>query len=474
MKGHRKTQIPTPGHEIRPFLLRFFGADVEHRFQVDHLVQSLPTIRTFLIAGAFLYAAFGVLDGILLSETRDTVWLIRYALVMPVLIGILILSYSNLFIRFAQICLSSVMFTAGLGVVLMTAVAEPPANGLYYAGLIMVVIYCASLIRLRWTNASLNALFLFALYQPVALWINPIPTETHISNDFFLGMCVAVGIFSSYVQELYIRREFRNAEMLRLEKEKSIELMQEAQAADRAKSEFLGVMSHELRTPLNAVIGFTEIMQKKMFGPLGSEQYIEYVNDINEAGNHLLGIISDVLEFSRAEVGKLTLQEETFRLDDILEQSCRMLRQKAAEHRLRLSLEIAPDPPELRADQRLLRQTFINLIGNAIKFTPPGGAITVSAQPQDDGSYAVTVADTGIGIAEEDLEKVLEPFAQVETAYHRQHGGTGLGLPLSKKIIEAHGGELTLQSTVGAGTSVTVILPAERILRPRETDAETA
>ncbi len=199
------------------------------------------------------------------------------------------------------------------------------------------------------------------------------------------------------------------------EKEQTSELLTEAMAASKAKSDFLAIMSHELRTPLNAILGFSEIMQLRMFGPMGSDRYATYVDDIHYTAKHLLNIITDVLDFSKAEVGRLTIKEEEVDLTHTLEQCLRLLREKAAEVGLRMSLEPPQRSPVCcAADTTLIKQVFINLIGNAIKFTQAGGEVRAYITQEADGSCSCMITDTGIGIAEPDIEKVLEPFFQVE------------------------------------------------------------
>ncbi|MEX1147698.1 MAG: hypothetical protein WEB93_04885, partial [Sphingomonadales bacterium] len=202
-------QLSSPDFEIRPLSQRFCDPAVEARFRVDHLVQSLFSIRVFLFAGALLYTLFGILDDQVLTESRNAVWIIRFGAVVPPLLLVFALTYSPLFIRYGQALLAAAMFVAGFGIIAMATVAEAPVNGLYYAGLIMVVGYCSTLLRMRWTMAAVVATGLTALYQPVALWINPIPSSMVLSNNFFLGMSTAVGIFANYAQELHIRRNYQ-------------------------------------------------------------------------------------------------------------------------------------------------------------------------------------------------------------------------------------------------------------------------
>jgi two-component system, cell cycle sensor histidine kinase PleC len=452
-----------PDYSIKLYSLRFADRTIERRFVIEDVARSLSTIRIFLLAACLLYATFGVLDAYIIPATRAVAWTIRYAVVCPFFVGVVLLSYSRLFPRLGQLTLSLCMFVAGLGVVVMTALAEAPGNVLYYAGLIMVVIYGSSLVRLRFLTAAGISVLLVCLYQIVAVFINPIAGYLLLSNDFFLVMSVAVGVFSSYIQELQTRRDFASSELLREEKTRSDQLRAEAEAASKSKSDFLAIMSHELRTPLNAILGFSEIMQHRIFGPIGSNKYATYVDDIHHSAGHLLNVITDILDLSKAEVGKLTINEIDVDIHSLADQCLRLLRERAADQGIRLSLRGCDgEPPVMRVDATLMKQVFLNILSNAIKFTPHGGSIGVTLDVDADANCLVSFADTGIGIAAADLPRVVEPFVQVESPLSRKHGGAGLGLPIVKKIVELHGGELAITSTFGAGTTVSVMLPGRR------------
>jgi signal transduction histidine kinase len=246
-------------------------------------------------------------------------------------------------------------------------------------------------------------------------------------------------------------------EALRIAKE-------EAEAANQAKSGFLATMSHELRTPLNAIIGFSEMMLREVLGTLGNEQYRAYVGDIHASGTHLLQIINDILDLSKAESGKIELAEDVFDLRDIMRSVGQLTAGRIHAAELSQEVEFADNLPPLRGDERKTKQVLLNLITNSVKFTPPGGRITINCTFDPADGVAVTVADTGIGIPEADLERVLKPFEQVDSSLSRQHQGTGLGLPLVKAIMEMHGGRLELKSAFGVGTRVTVVFPPERVL----------
>jgi signal transduction histidine kinase len=233
-----------------------------------------------------------------------------------------------------------------------------------------------------------------------------------------------------------------------------------ADAANRAKSEFLANMSHELRTPMNAILGFSDIIRGRMFGPEVSDRYADYANDIHESGSHLLAIINDILDLSKIEAGQETLAEEDRALDSLVAEVCTLLGE--TDHAEFLTALPRPSPL-LRVDSRKFRQILVNLLSNAFKFTPAGGRVTLAAEFTPAG-LSVSVRDTGIGIAPEDIENVLAPFGQVESAFSRRHHGTGLGLPLAKSLAELHGGTLSVESVLNEGTVVTVRLPATRVL----------
>ncbi|HEX3442517.1 MAG TPA: ATP-binding protein, partial [Pseudolabrys sp.] len=232
-----------------------------------------------------------------------------------------------------------------------------------------------------------------------------------------------------------------------------------AEEANQAKSKFLANMSHELRTPLNAIIGFSEIMESGMFGPLGAEKYQEYCSDIRDSGQYLLDVINDILDMSKIEAGRIRLDFEDLDLDTLLNESMRVVSSKAQEKQLALTAKIAPGLT-LRADRRALKQIVLNLLSNAVKFTPGGGRVTVRGRTTDH-CIVLGIADTGIGIAKDALAKLGRPFEQVESQLTKSHQGSGLGLAIAKSLVELHGGRMSIRSTLGKGTMVVVNLPLD-------------
>ncbi|HEY0437967.1 MAG TPA: ATP-binding protein [Phenylobacterium sp.] len=237
-----------------------------------------------------------------------------------------------------------------------------------------------------------------------------------------------------------------------------------AEGANQAKSEFLANMSHELRTPLNAINGFSEIMIAEMYGPLGDARYKDYARDILNSGQHLLALINDILDMSKIEAGKMNLRFEPLSLDEVAEDALRLVRNRAEAAGLALRLDFT-DLPEVEADYRAIKQVLLNLLSNAIKFTPRGGVVTVHAERRDDPlgeRVKISVQDTGIGIPPEDLARLARPFEQAEGQHTKTQQGTGLGLALTKALVEMHGGLLDLRSAPGQGTSASFSLPVRQ------------
>ena len=289
--------------------------------------------------------------------------------------------------------------------------------------------------------------------------------ELHLISDFCLVIFATtltlnfVAIANAQQRELEAEVEIRGRAETRL-----TGALEEANQAMRSKTTFLANTSHELRTPLNAIIGFADLIRSETFGPLDNARYRDYIDDIATSGQHLLHIINDILDFSKFEAGKATLDnEETLDLAGLIGGVARMIQPQADAARVRFAVEIDP-LPALVGNERLLSQVLLNLLSNAMKFTPPEGSVMVIASRSVDGGISITVADSGIGMSEGELKIALTAFGQVDSHLARRFPGTGLGLPLAKAIVELHRGELLVRSAPGKGTQATILLPAERVV----------
>lgn len=238
-----------------------------------------------------------------------------------------------------------------------------------------------------------------------------------------------------------------------------------AEAANFAKSDLLANMSHELRTPLNAIIGFSGTMKEETFGPIGNDKYQEYLDDIHYSGQHLLELINDILDVSAFEAGALELNENRVSIPDVVDASIHIIRARAEHGQVTITSSIDPEAPQIYVDERRVKQVMINLLSNAVKFTQEGGVVSVSSCTNGDGSFAISVSDTGIGMDDDEAAVALSKFGQVDSGLDRKHEGTGLGLPLTRGLMELHGGTLEVESEKGHGTSVTVTFPKERVVQ---------
>jgi two-component system cell cycle sensor histidine kinase PleC len=279
--------------------------------------------------------------------------------------------------------------------------------------------------------------------------------ERHIRAEWLCGLDAGGEVRDVFgvCQDISERKQAE--EVLRTAKNK-------AEAASRAKSEFLASMSHELRTPLNAILGFSEILKEQILGPL-SERYRDYAGDIHRSGQHLLDLISDLLNMARIEARQVEFNEETVPLAEVMDEALRLTRLSPGETRHAVELSLPEPMPALLADRRGLKQVLINLLGNAAKFTPDGGRIGVSAGLRD-GFLEIAIADTGIGVPKDRIPDLGKPFMRVENVMSQRYQGSGMGLFISKALIERHGGSMRIESAPGEGTTVTMLIPASRVI----------
>jgi signal transduction histidine kinase len=295
------------------------------------------------------------------------------------------------------------------------------------------------------------AAYLSVLSVPMLLEGKPIGAITVTGAEAGAFSQRQIELLQTFAEQAVIA--IQNARLFREIREKSAQL----EVANQHKSEFLANMSHELRTPLNAVIGFSEALSDQMFGEVNEKQ-LEYLKDIHESGRHLLSLINDILDLSKIEAGRMELDVSTFHLPTALSNAMTLIRERAQRHGIELGMEVDRELGEFSGDERKFKQIMLNLLSNAVKFTPDGGKVEVSAK-KENGEIRVAVRDTGIGIAPEDQTAVFEEFRQVGRDRLKKAEGTGLGLALTKRFVELHGGAIRLESTPGKGSTFTVSLP---------------
>jgi PAS domain S-box-containing protein len=275
-------------------------------------------------------------------------------------------------------------------------------------------------------------------------------------------------------EKIFMTYTFRDITERKMAEEAQLLAAEAAEAANRAKTEFLANMSHELRTPLNAIIGFSELIRNKVFGPIQPVNYAEYIDDIYTSGGHLLGVINDILDVSRIELGRFGLIEEVIELDRILESCIGIVRGWPAYSLREFTVDLETPLPRLRADERVLKQMLINLLSNAFKYSRDDDQVGISVRRDLGGDIVIVVRDTGMGIAPKDLPNLSKPFFQVDGGFIRESGGVGVGLFLSTSYARLHGGDLKIESEMGAGTTVTVRLPGQRIVGQTPDEAKIA
>ena len=355
---------------------------------------------------------------------------------------------------------------------IFAAVLVVTSMRMLFASTVMPIVYAGTL------PMTAAIVIRFALLNDPFYWaMAAMAVAVHL---YFIWLLT--GFNSTVVSMLEFRTE-KDALIGELEESKSIsdEARLRAEEANLAKSRFLATMSHELRTPLNAILGFSEIMRDEAFGPHANPTYKEYASDIHESGQHLLTLIDEILDISRIEAGRYELHETPVSLTEIADECHRLMRVRAENKGLKINQAFEEDLPNVWADERALRQICLNLLSNAIKFTPPNGTVTLKVAQAKSGGLALGIKDTGPGIPDDEIPRVLRSFGQGSLAHQTAEGGTGLGLPITKGLIELHDGLFDLKSKLRYGTEVTVSLPPSRIMEalprltePREPEAEEA
>jgi|GEM_PF-3560437 len=451
-----------PGGAIHWLWLNFADPGLEARYQLHVERLAAKQSRPWVLIGTVAFAAFGLLEYLLFGEAAKTALLVRFGIALPLMALPLYRTLGGGRRRLrgnARLLTLAIVHSSNFLLYLLTPF---PDNDIYLFFAAVALVYTEGL--------SLMSVRRTVVLGTVAMLCFLLASLTMPGADLFdialrwlaLLALFAVSLGNHYNQELVTRRDFRSRQLLEEQTRRAGELVEAATTANSAKSRFLAMMSHELRTPLNAIIGFSEIIKSEMFGSVGDKRYCEYAADIDQSGRHLLAIINDLLDLSKAEAEHLQLLEQHIDVHESTQAALAMVRNTDSGADKHFIVEIAPDLPHLWADGQRLQQMLLNLLSNACKFTDTGGDIRVYGRLVN-GGMELGVQDSGIGIAEDDIERVLSPFVQVDSLYSRRYEGTGLGLPLVKALIELHGGRLQVESRVGDGTDVRLIFPPYRI-----------
>ena len=510
---------PSP-QTVRHWPLRF-GNELEAEFQRYYFSTSLKHMRIAQTVGFLLYAGFGLLDAYLVPTAKYQLWFIRYVIVCPIIAASVVATFWRGFERYHQPIIGTTIVVGGLAIVAMIVLAPPPGDVTYYAGLMLVIQFAYAFCKLRFIWAAVTTTLFVIAYEFVAVFVVTTDIPILANNSFFFIGAIIISAFSGYFIEFHTRRDFFYGLMLGKQKKKTEsinkrltrEMMQRkhseqelaqhrdhleeivakrtsklqqsnqklkveiqnrlkaeveqqkakeiAEEANRHKSEFLANMSHEIRTPMNGIIGMTELA----LGTGLTESQRDHLMTVMQCSESLLSLLNDILDFSKVEAGKMSLEMIELDLIATVEGVVDLLAQSAEKRGLELICDVRPDvPSHIIGDPIRIRQVLTNLAGNAIKFTEQGEVILSVEVTQRQGQWATlmfAVRDTGVGIPQERLNSIFESFTQADGATTRKYGGTGLGLTISKQLIELMGGDISVTSQVNHGSTFSFRLPCK-------------
>ena len=452
---------------------RFGDPGLARSFRLRSDARKFRARCLFLLAGPFAYASYVLLDFRVAADHAWAFAALRLGVVVPWMLAVAFAFRAGRFRGREERAFLVYMAPVILSVVAMCLVLDRPAVDLYPVGMSVTALFMAMLLLPSFRFTAVMVAFVVAGLLVVTAFSGMSAAAVWTTHYFFLMSC-AVLLVGMFFLENTERRQFRfehelerTIADLRASEGRAVELYREAKQAEKAKNEFLAVVSHELRTPMNAIIGFSEIISTEMLGEVEPAQYRDYAGHIHSSGRHLLTIINDILDISRAEMDKISFEARPFDLSAAVDGAITACAANAQD----AQVEVVRTAPSLRevtvhGDEARLMQAMTNIVGNAIKFSSPGDTVTVDLALLPDGGVRFSATDEGIGIAAEDIEQIRQPFRQAESAFARNNGGLGLGLAICAIVAKAHDGTLDIHSQLGTGTTVAITIPNQRILEP--------
>lgn len=434
---------------INRVFLKFESEELEKRYQSYSLKNNLFKIRAGAILGIFLFMVFGVIDYLIIGRIIPMVWILRILYILIAFIYIAF-TYTDFFKRHSQLFMSVTILIGGLIIIATMAIIDSEVAHQYYPALLVLIMFVNYFgVQFRYSiiiNAILIALYNF---MELNLGIHKLSALELLNNNFFLISGCLIGLLACYTIDFSSRVVF-------LQRKRIKTALQEADQANQAKSDFLANMSHEIRTPLNAVLGLTQILLIKN---RGDEQTQKYLTQINDSGRHVVSLVDSILDLSKIEANKMTLLIEKINLQDLIKANQQLLQTTAREKNVSLTYSIQPDVPEvIDSDYTKLNQIIMNLTSNALKFTHEGG-VHVEFSMVNDTTLQMAVKDDGIGISPDKIDSIFSNFEQEDNSTTRNYGGTGLGLTISKGLVELLSGKIWVESQVGKGSIFFVHLP---------------
>jgi signal transduction histidine kinase len=448
---------------LRWYDTAFADPAVELQFQQDEAPSAIVYARFALGLAAVLFASFGITDWLFAPAALEMSAIRGVSIV--VLLAAFAASYHPRIQPYHQSLMQVGALSVGVGYVGIVMLAPPALLPLYLDCIILVVVGIFVVLRLGTLRASASVVIVMALLDLVYIQADLGSGQDFVVYQVIMATAFAIGFFCNYIYErqrriAYIGRRAAEQQAARLEQalQRAAEAQLHAEQAARVKSDFVAHVSHELRTPLNAVIGFGEVLEQQIFGPLGHSKYTEYARDIRESGQHLLSLINDVLDMSKVEAGRMELHRELLAPHELVRASLVLVSGLSQARGTRVGVNVPPDLPPVFGDARAIKQMLVNLLSNALKFSPPGGPVRIDAEA-DGGTVRFVISDSGPGMTAEQVKVALTPFGQVSGMVADAERGTGLGLALANRLAELHGTPLELDSTPGRGTRAIVTLP---------------